>query len=255
MKPILPSLVSINIALICSSCTANMELRQAATKKGIINTSGASLGQFLKWDADEKTLTKLNTLETPSSNLIKDISGRDELVKFENSAKFAGGVTLTPQEVLRLEAEVSSKSSLDAKGLKKLAYKKIVKAITDEMNTDQNFIDSMGVKEAIQSNGRILYVLIDELTIGRSLETKVDGVSAIGASGSSQKFKATSASVDFRISDSASLNITGSDGSDARLFYRFSVFRPAIADGNYKFGTVSDKKTLVEIREALLSEY
>ncbi len=251
MKPTLLALVPISVALICSSCTANMELHQAATKKGLINTNGSSLGQFLKWDSDQKTLTRLNTLGTPSSNLITDTSGRDERVTFENSAKFTGGVKLTPQEVLDLQAEVSSKSSLEAKGLKKHAYKKIVEAITSEMNTDKSFVDSMEIDEAIQSNGSILYVLIDELTIGKSLETKVQGVSAISASGSSQKFKATSAGVDFRISDSASLNITGTDGSDARLFYRFSVFRPAIADGNYKFATVSDKKTLAEIREAL----
>lgn len=246
-----------HVALVCSasmlsSCkTANMELQQAATKKGLICTNRASLGQFLKWDSEQKTLTRINTLKTPKNNLIADTSGSDELVKFEDSAKFSGGVTLTPQEVLNLEAEVSSKSSLEAKGLKKYAYRNIVRAITSEMNSDSDFIKDMEVEEAVKSNGRMLYVLVDELTIGKSLETKIEGVSAISASGSSKKFEATSASVDFRISDTASLNISGSNGSDTRLFYRFRVFRPSIQEGVYKFKSVTNKQNLSEVREAL----
>ncbi len=242
----------ISIGLIFSSCTtANMKLQQAATKKGLICTNRASLGQFLKWDSMQKTLIRINTLKTPSGNLITDISGSDELVKFEDSAKFTGGAELTPQEVFNLELEVSSKSSLEAKGLKKYAYRNIVKAITSEMNNDPDFIETMEVADAVKSNGRMLYVLVDELIIGKSLDTKVEGVTAIKAGGSSKKFKATSANVDFKISDIASLNITGSNGSDTRLFYRFSVFRPSLRGGVYKFSNVTDKQTITEIRDAL----
>ncbi len=252
MKLNLLLLAPVCFALILPSCnTANMKLQQAATKKGLICTNRVSLGQFLKWDSEQKTLTRINTLETPSGNLITDTSGSDELVKFEDSAKFTGGVTLTPQEVLDLQAEVTSKSSLEAKGLKKYAYRNIVRAITTEMNSDSEFIETMQVADAVKSNGRMLYVLVDELTIGNSLETRVEGISAISASGSSKKFKATSASIDFRISDTASLNISGSDGSDTRLFYRFSVFTPSLQEGVYKFGSVTNKQTLTDIREAL----
>ena len=245
--------VAVLVPVVLSSCVAKMKLKESITQKGLVCSNRASLGQFFLWDGSQKTLSTLNTFDKPSTNLIKDLSGSDETVRFKSAAEFAGGVNLTAQEEANLEAEVSSMSSLEAKGLKKYAYKNVVKAITDEMNLNADFIDTMEVDRAIGSNGQLLYVLINELTLGTSLETKVEGVAAVKGSGSSQKFKATSANIDFKIIDTASLNIKGTDGSETRLFYRFSVYRPSIKDGSYKFSRVTNRDTLENVRETLQS--
>lgn len=249
-----PSLVvAALIPVVLSSCVAKIKLNESLTLKGLVCSNGASLGQFFLWDSGQKTLSTLNTLDKPSTNLIKDLSGTDEIVKFESAAEFTGGININDQKKADLEAEVSSMSFIEAKGIKKYAYKNVVKAITDEMNSNSDFIDTMEVDRAIASNGELLYVLVHELTIGTSLETKVKGVAAVTGSGALQKFKATSANIDFKIIDTALLNIKGTDGAETRLFYRFSVYRPLIKDGSYRFNRVMNSDTLESVRKALQS--
>jgi len=235
-----------------TSCVASLELRQAVTKKGLINTSRVSLGQFMIWDTEEKTLTRIHTLNVPEGNLHRQSRPSDEEVRFEGSANYLGGGRLSGQEIVRLEAEVSSRSYLAAKGLRKLGYRNIVKAITNEMNSDPDFIDTMNVEEAVESNGRYLYVLVDEQTLGTSLETMVEGTKAVSASGKAQTFDATSANVSFSITDTAALNIRGSEGSDTCLFYRVSVFQPSMRNGSYRFRAVTNREVISDIRKSLL---
>ncbi|WP_171665855.1 hypothetical protein [Ruegeria sp. HKCCD6228] len=211
-------------------------MSRAQTEKGLLNVNNVRLGYVWIWDRSSDQIQRVDIISPQPSNRFSDPTGYDASVSFETGAKFNGNVSLTDTEISALEAEVSRRSTLKSKNLRTDAFRSPVQGFIDALNGNpERFVASLQLMDVINSNGKKLYVIADEVGFSEFTNLSVDGRAAVGT-----EFEASSvkANLKFEVIDAGKLEFRGRDGSLAPTFFRFSIIKPSLGEGDIpKFRT------------------
>jgi len=241
----LKALTLLYCGFILSSCahTVDVFFSETDTSLGNINTSNIHLGYFFLWDREHHTITPVNIIDIDESN-IKRYNYPEAKVSLGSSSELTlkSDIELTPSEKATLSSEISSRTSLNVDAPETETVKATITAISNALNQNPDLKKEWELKEAINSEGNKLYVLVYEITKTKKTTVNIDKTKATGNEYESQLLK-SKGKINFRILDAEKIEI-----SNFPTFARYRIFKPIYnTEGNYDFKIVTEshKKELI----------
>jgi len=234
-------------ALVASSCAkqASVNLDYSRTNYGYLNSGGHTSGSLLLWDRRKKTVMALENVACMRRTALDP-----NPVDIETGYEFAldGGGKLTPTELALVRAAVRTRTSLVAGDARRFQCNSIVTSLTKHINSDPTVLSDWFFRDAIE-NQDLFYVFVMDVTVGDSVEMKVDNEISASAG---FPVKVGAASIDVKIDRSTLHKLSG---NDVVLMFNVRMLRPAYvknAEGgqNASFELVRDVD-VDALREAL----
>lgn len=237
------------MALVVSACGTKtpvfVNLDYAKTSYGYLNNGGYTSGSLILWDRAKMTVT---TLESVACVRRDDLTPNP--VDIETGYDFAldTSAQLTAAEIAMVKGAISTRTSLVAADVRRLQCRQLITSLTNHINSDPSVLSEWLFEDAV-SNPDLFYLFVTDVTMGDSVEMKVDNnVSATAGF----PVKLAKSTVDVKIDSSALRKI---NGNDVVLMFNVRVLRAIYitnADGgkNASFKPVSSVD-LATLQQAL----
>lgn len=223
-------IVSLGLVMLLAACpgptpppptveTASFEIGNAKTPRGLLNVNNARLGYLYIWNRKENILNRIDSVDYKEWE-ISDKEGFDVKTSIDSGVKFTGGLSISDAEIVKLESEIKSKSIVESKNLRNVTISSPVRAmrnITNSLSGDD--VDDLQVREVINSDGNLLYVLVSQVVETDSTEIKFDGGTSAGGK---ILIKEIRPQLDAEITTVGSFITTGTSPT----FLRYSVLKP-----------------------------
>lgn len=217
------SLVLLSIITMLAGCQSQSILANidfAKTNYGHLNSGGYQAGTLLLWNAKDGTVSVVGTPGCPYPDA-EQANPIDIETRYEFGLE--ASVELPAVAKGQLENEVRSRTSLLARGAKRFFCTKIFSTLSGAIEKDPSVIDEWSFREAVE-NPEMYYLFINDVTVGDSVELKID--SEIQASAG---FKVRIGSMTFDV------KLTGNGlerihGEEVVLMFNVRVLRPYFID-------------------------
>ena len=231
-------LLYVSLSLLTGCNTANLVMANVETRQGLLNLNNVRLGYLFIWDRKNAQIRRIDILDRPHSELYADSRGFDLDISVEGGAEFVGNIDLTEAEIDVVETEASRRSSFETRNLQTVAIRNPVGSIVSALNSDPtHYIDSLEIRDVVNSGGELLYVLVSEIGLTESTELLTDRKISAGATFDVQGI---GGGLKFKLVDAGKLRFGGRNGQLAPTFVRYSILQPSwSATNTVKFATVT----------------
>lgn len=216
------------LALGLSACTANMKASKSVTSRGFIDTTGYTLGEVLLWDVDAKRLQPMFILDGFQGRLSPEVEAASDSVNFATSIKFAGNLDLTAVQVKALEAEVTSRTTAELTDYITRKFLTVVGLVESDWDARPDVWNSeTGITgEGWPEDGSPIHVVvINDQTLAKRLEVKIEGQAALNGTFESAVSSAVGGTLDFKVIDTISINKSNTGGERSPVFFNPTIVR------------------------------
>jgi hypothetical protein len=231
------------LCVVLAGCnTAQLIMSDAETTQGSLNLSNVQLGDVFVWDIDNKQISRVALLDRPKAELKEANIGYNVKSSVNGGVEFVGDIRLPQTSIDAIEIEAARRSSFQTRNLQRVAIIRPITSLVREIRENPAELnEALEISRVIESQGKLLYVIVSEVGLSESTELTTDNRSAVGA-----KFdvKGLSGGLKFKIIDAGELEFTGRNGGLAPTFVRYTIIQPQRDKENgLVFSTVTSADT------------
>lgn len=208
-----------------------------------------------------KSARRVNFVDPENHALKRPTSARDEKIKFQQSARLNGGVSLSKSQEADLLLEVSKRTAISSKDISTYGFVDPLNALLESIRADKDrWYASLELQNDLTFEKDVVLVLVSEVTRGKSMQTEVEGVIASGAKFTSESVRLAKGSaslakgnVKFEIVDTDFIDFSSTSPNGTILFARLIPYVASAGPNGVRFRTVKDKNAMTEIATVLSS--
>ncbi len=230
-------------AVLAGCNTAQLIMSDAETTQGSLNVSNVQLGDVFVWDTDNKKISRIALLDRPQAELKAVNIGYDVTSSVSSGVEFVGNIRLPQTSIDAIEIEAARRSSFQTRNLQRVAIIRPITSLVREIRENPAELnEALEISRVIESQGKLLYVIVSEVGLSESTKLTTDDRSAVGAE---FDIKGLSGGLKFKIIDAGELKFAGRDGALAPTFVRYTIIQPQRdKENSLVFSTVTSADTV-----------